>query len=590
MRRSVTIIILTWNGFQYTRQCLASLKAAIPLGQDCRVLVVDNGSTDGTIDFLKNQDWVTLIENDRNLGFVRGNNTGIRAAPTGSDIVLLNNDMVITQQDWLERMQSVAYSAPDVGLVGCRLLMPNGRLLHAGTFMPIDTFWGQQIGSNEKDINQFNADREVEGVVAACLYIKREVIERIGPLNEAYFSYFEDTDYCLTARQAGYRTMCAGGVTLIHHENVSSRVNRVNFSAQFVKSQRTFKRRWAKHLHPHYQHRLAWHSGQGCFSYISKELAVQLDALGVEVRMVGIDATDWTGGALGHYLLRQMVRRHSHKSLIHVTFGPDETLAGNAGHHRIGYTAFEPDSNPAALLQRAHGTDELWVTSVAARQALIDEGFSKPIHVMPWGVNPDYLNSHIKAFRPSARWTFLARLSWTEREALERLLQAYTAEFSPDEAVLLMVKLTGGGKQARRQWAQPNLPDDCAPAVLLPDPALPVYQRGSLYRSADCFVMPVSSVAGELWALEAMACGLSLVACARGGITDVLSHENGYPVPPAADPAGVQKALRHAMRQTFEEQAMAREKGARAADQILAEYTWRRAAERIVQRLKEIAR
>ena len=588
MRKPVTIIILTWNGLRYTQECLLSLRNNTPLGGECRVFVVDNGSTDGTVEFLEGLDWIMLIRNDRNLGFVRGNNIGIRAAPADSDIVLLNNDVVITQRDWLEQMQSVAYSAPDVGLVGCRLLMPNGRLLHAGTFMPTDTFWGQQIGSNEKDINQFNTDREVEGVVAACVYIKREVIERIGPLNEAYFSYFEDTDYCLSARQAGYRTMCAGGVTLIHHENVSSRVNRVNFSAQFLKSQHIFKRKWAKYLRRRYQRALAWRSGAGYFSYASKELVVQLDALGIEVQLEGADSTDWTGGALGHYLLGQMQRRRRHKSLPQVVLGPGKMLDGRGGHPRIGYTAFERGSDPATLARQADRIDELWVTSAAARRDLEDAGFTKPIHVMPWGVNPDYFNPGIKAFRPSARLTFLARLNWTEQEALEWLLRAYTAEFSSDEAVLLLVELTGGGEQARRWWTQLDLPDSRAPVVLLPEPGLPAYQRGSLYRSADCFVMPSPLDTGGLRVLEAMACGLPVIALATGVVADILSNENGYPVRPTAGPVECKEVLCHAMRHVFEEQDLARGKGSLAAEQILVEYTWRRAAERIVQRIEEI--
>src|SRR5207248_10481708 len=112
--------------------------------------------------------------NNRNLGFAKGNNRAIEQCDPDSDIILLNNDTEIVQADWISRLQEAAYSAPDVGIVGCRLVRPDGTVQHAGTFMPLDTFWGQQMGGGEKDINQHAGDKEVEGVGFACVYRKRE--------------------------------------------------------------------------------------------------------------------------------------------------------------------------------------------------------------------------------------------------------------------------------------------------------------------------------------------------------------------------------------------------------------------------------
>ena len=169
------------------------------------MIVADNGSTDGTLEYLRSRTDVETIVNGSNLGFSKGNNRAISASDPQSDIILLNNDTELHQPDWITRLQVSAYKSPDIGVVGCRLARPNGVLQHAGTYIPIDTFWGQQSGGGEKDVNQYNDDRDVEGVVFACVYIKREALNEIGLLDEEYFSYFEDTDYCFRALAKGYR-------------------------------------------------------------------------------------------------------------------------------------------------------------------------------------------------------------------------------------------------------------------------------------------------------------------------------------------------------------------------------------------------
>ncbi len=209
----VSIVMLTWNGLEYTRTCLSSLFDHTA-EDSYELIVVDNGSRDGTVEYLNSvaemRGNVKIIRNASNLGFVRGNNIGFAARTARSDVVVLNNDIIIEQNSWLDDLKAAAYSDEKVGIVGCRLVDEKKRLFHAGTFMPIDTFWGQQIGGLEWDIGQYGSVREVEGVVFACVYIRNALLETIGYLDNDYFSYFEDTDYCLKAKQAGFKVLCTG--------------------------------------------------------------------------------------------------------------------------------------------------------------------------------------------------------------------------------------------------------------------------------------------------------------------------------------------------------------------------------------------
>ena len=116
--RRVTVIILCWNRWDLTQRCLSTIRTHTDLAR-AEILVVDNGSTDATPRELKRYDWLRVLRNDRNLGFVRGNNVGIAASDRATDVILLNNDIEITQSDWIDRLQATAHAAPDVGVVGC---------------------------------------------------------------------------------------------------------------------------------------------------------------------------------------------------------------------------------------------------------------------------------------------------------------------------------------------------------------------------------------------------------------------------------------------------------------------------------------
>jgi GT2 family glycosyltransferase len=210
-RLSVYIIVLTWNGWRDTRECLRSLTPVIDDGM--RVLVVDNGSTDGTPDKAREAfPRVEVIENGRNLGFPGGNNVGIRhALDEGADhIILLNNDTVV-DRGFARELVAVAERDPEIGMVTSKIYFhdrPDVLWFAGGDFSTL-TGRSRHAGFGEVDRGQFDEVEEIGRPCGCSLLVTRPFLEEVGLLDEDLFLYGEEIDWVLRARRRGYKCLLA---------------------------------------------------------------------------------------------------------------------------------------------------------------------------------------------------------------------------------------------------------------------------------------------------------------------------------------------------------------------------------------------
>ena len=610
--RKVSIIILTWNGLDYTKKCLDSLKNSVINEQNVDVYVVDNGSERDTIQYLQAIKWITLIQNGENLGFVRGNNVAIDQIKSG-DIVLLNNDIIITQMNWLQQLQETAYEDEKNGVVGCRLINENGEFLHAGTYIYPETFWGQQIGGGQKDIGQYAEDRKVQGVVFACAYIKREIVDKIGGLNTRFLSYFEDTDYCLQVKKCGYNVVCCGKVTLIHYQNVSTNVNDVNFSDMFLKSQKIFKNIWKNDLENRYTKRMAWNSIMNFpsgYAVSAKNLMLALDRKDVDVRYKYVygkgtpfPVEEPENG--DNYIANIIRQRKFDKSIPQVVYGQGDVFYRNDGKYKIGYTMLETTGIPKEWVKQCNMMDEVWVPSHFNENTFRDSGVKVPIHVIPLGVDPSYYSPNIVSYKNHDKYTFLSVFEWGERKAPEILLKGFSKAFKNTDNVVLICKVINndGGINIDEEIRKLNLPKNGPEIIFLYNTKFADYEMSTLYRSTDCFVIPTR---GEGWGmpiLEAMACGLPVIATNWSSQVDFYNEKNGYPIDVEklidakakcpyydgfkwANPS--EEHLIYLMRYVYEHQNEAKNKGLYAAEEVRKKWTWDAAADKIIDRLDKI--
>ncbi|MBU1074842.1 glycosyltransferase family 2 protein [Patescibacteria group bacterium] len=231
MPNKLFIVIVTWNGERLIRDCLNSV-----YGQnksDFGVIVVDNNSIDGTKEIIRESfKDVILIENDENLGFAAGNNVGIKKALSlGTDYVCLLNQDTEVSNNFAENCVKYLVENKKVGLASPIILFTNSeKIWFAGSRI----FCGREILAHATtkigehtdkkiSLSEFSNNSHVDWIPACALFVKKDVFEKIGLLDEKFFMYGEDVDFSLRAKIAGYELGIIDSTTIIHKEDLNSK-------------------------------------------------------------------------------------------------------------------------------------------------------------------------------------------------------------------------------------------------------------------------------------------------------------------------------------------------------------------------------
>lgn len=213
----ISIIVLNYNGIKDTLLCLESINKLNRSKVTTEIIVVDNNSKDGSQAILSKVVNIHLIQNQSNLGYAAGNNIGIRyALKNNSDFLLLLNNDTIVKANLLEilvRNDSSDITSPKIyfehGYEFHKKRYKSNELgkviWYAGAKIDWDNIIGKHIGVDHVDKGQHYGVLETDYATGACMFVRREVFKKIGLFDEKYFLYFEDMDFCLRAKKAGFK-------------------------------------------------------------------------------------------------------------------------------------------------------------------------------------------------------------------------------------------------------------------------------------------------------------------------------------------------------------------------------------------------
>lgn len=247
--RDLSIIIVNWNTKDLLRECLHSLQEGF-VALATEIHVVDNGSTDGSIEMVESEfPQIILTKNYSNLGFARANNLALRSA-TGRFLLLLNSDTVV-RSGAVEGLIQTMEADSSIGVAGLQLLNSDGSLQNS-----ICTFPSLLTELTNKSIlrllfpsrfpgkeHRITAPKAVEAIIGSCMLVRKEAVEEVGLLDEDFFFFLEETDWCLRMHKAGWKVVFDPRYSIFHLQGKSAAKVNVRARIEYWRSRYTYFRK-----------------------------------------------------------------------------------------------------------------------------------------------------------------------------------------------------------------------------------------------------------------------------------------------------------------------------------------------------------
>jgi GT2 family glycosyltransferase len=566
MSKQLGIIVPVKDQLFFTRQFLDSVERSDfdqkLYDTEIVIIVIDNGSEKETADFLLEWSLIAnpiyhhkLIINFDNLGFSKAVNQGLRHIKEigGGDAIVTNNDVEFTSNCITELYNAAhLFCKSDVGIVGGKLLFPDGIVQHAGAFLNVYG-WGQHkfagIKSTDAIFNTLTNLSEEEYVTGALFLIAHALLDVLPEFDEIFSpAYFEEVNYCYEARRLGYKTILNLKAVAYHYENVTGKEiygNSENIKKELSdKNQIKFYKKRSDELYS-YQFtsplRLLISCeiyGQWSFSMVMRNLAKGLKQSGVDVSIASQEYHDVSN--MDDWEIKEMLNKPNdywNRVVLRSSEG-DNMYLMPPGLKRIAHTTGESTKLHSEWTHQLNNVDQVLTTSTFFKQVLIDSGVKTQIDVLPNAIDQRFFNENISLLPTQGKrgFNFISDFFFGERKAPNILVKAFAQEFSEEEDVTLTLHSPSmphnlfQQKMTCEQWVN-NLCNGKSHAPIL-------YTSGyfhdavfpSILKNYDVMVLTTRGEGFGLPIVEAGALGIPSIVTNYSGVTDFLTYGGGFPL------------------------------------------------------------
>ena len=638
---AVSVVIPVFNNLALTQTCLESLRRTRTKAE-YEIIVVNNASTDGTAEYLKNlekSDAVRVITNPSNKGFAQACNQGAQAA-RASLLLFLNNDTQVTD-GWLDALVKTGGQS-NVGVVGAKLLYADGTIQHAGIEF-INGIPDHVHRRSSADFPAANKSRELDMVTGACLMTLRNIFLKLGGFDEAFRNGVEDIDYCLRVRALGRKVVYQPQSVVYHHEGrTAGRFDHVNenlkmffgrWASSFDKNSRFIVPPNPKTIaasqslfltavpppssNPGKTAVISWEGSfldYGSLSHVNREIVASLkNALGIEIHCVAPGSSANNPAAkIWPELVKEISTRPAPNAALTVRHAWPPNWRRPATGKLAVIQPWEFGALPQEWVNHSRDVDEFWVPSACVRDAYIASGVdAKKIVIVPNGVDAEKFHRQATPMKLATqkKFKFLFVGGTIGRKGPDLLLQAYLKNFTDADDVCLVIKDFGGKSVYAGQTFESQIRAAQsiahAPEILYLNEELSPDLLPGLYTACNCFVLPYRGEGFGLPVLEAMACGLPVIVTAGGATDDFVRDEFAWRVPAVKKVFGHEvsgmklagdgwllepnvTALGEAMRAAFSNQDSCRERGQLASRHAQENWSWKRSAAIVAERIQKL--
>ena len=492
VQKAVSIIIPVFNQLALTRQCLKATRDTVD-PRSIEILVLDNASADETWTFLQEEELkgqLTAIRNPENLGFAKACNLAAREA-RGEFLLFLNND-TIPKPGWLGAMQDLICQDSTVGVVGSRLLYPDGTIQHAGISLDDHGLPYHVCRRMAGEAPEALVQRDFPAVTGACLLMRRSVFEKLRGFDESYSMYVEDVDLCLRVWEVGYRVVYCPRSVVTHFESASiidTERRDIQVRDGWSRLLARWSGRWPEVLKPLLpavlakphpasptstrlplpEHKSAdrevkksviprtgkspmvvwlapFFSSTG-YGDEARNFILNLDRQSLDVMPMDMGGTSEESKSHLSLGIRDkfdsLLRKQISLPFFCVIHGPGYTLERcDEAAYCVGRTMFETDRLPPDWVERCNRMDEIWVPSQLTLEAFHGAGVRVPLTKIPEGVDTERFRPGLEPLSiPGARKrVFLSIFEWIYRKGWDVLLAAWAKAFKATDDVCLVLR------------------------------------------------------------------------------------------------------------------------------------------------------